>query len=129
MAEAHVVGIVPEALVKVVRAHVKDLRGCLPTLQHYGMKGTEREVQKAVTELENAVNDLPTYTPERLLEIARSTGLREAMHGVPPAAARELLAEFVRALAEGCEDGKSGTPPAPRAPMMRLPVRDTITRT
>lgn len=37
-------------------------------------------------------------TPQALLDIARTTGLRAHMHGVPPSLARELLAEFVAAV-------------------------------
>lgn len=39
-------------------------------------------------------------TGERLLEIARSTGLREAMHGVSPHDARQLLLAFFKAAEE-----------------------------
>ncbi|GGX32551.1 hypothetical protein GCM10007242_44340 [Pigmentiphaga litoralis] len=35
---------------------------------------------------------------ERLLQIARDTGLRHHLHGVAPAAARELLTRFVGAV-------------------------------
>ena len=38
-------------------------------------------------------------TPQALLDIARTTGLRAHLHGVPPSLARELLAEFVAAVA------------------------------
>lgn len=37
-------------------------------------------------------------TPQALLDIARTTGLRAHLHGVPPSLARELLAEFVAAV-------------------------------
>lgn len=34
-------------------------------------------------------------SPDYLLDLSRNCGLREAMHGVPPAKARELLSAFV----------------------------------
>ena len=34
-------------------------------------------------------------SPDYLLDLSRKCGLREAMHGVPPAKARELLSAFV----------------------------------
>lgn len=37
-------------------------------------------------------------TPQALLEIARTTGLRAHLHGVPPSLAREMLADFVAAV-------------------------------
>lgn len=37
-------------------------------------------------------------TPQGLLDIARTTGLRARLHGVPPSLARELLAQFVAAV-------------------------------
>jgi hypothetical protein len=40
----------------------------------------------------------PTLDDERLLQIARDTGLRHHLHGVAPAAACELLTRFVGAV-------------------------------
>lgn len=37
-------------------------------------------------------------TPARLLEIARTTGLRQLMHGVSPTTARAALAQFLAAV-------------------------------
>lgn len=37
-------------------------------------------------------------TPQGLLDIARTTGLRQHLHGVAPSLAREMLAEFVAAV-------------------------------
>lgn len=59
----------------------------------YGRSGERR-----VVPLYRHAPALRTPTPERLLEIARATNLREHLHGVPPSFARPLLARFVDAV-------------------------------
>jgi hypothetical protein len=44
----------PAHLAQVVRAHIQDLRACLPTLREHKLSDTAAEVEKAANELEAA---------------------------------------------------------------------------
>jgi hypothetical protein len=60
----------PAHLAQVVRAHIQDLRACLPTLREHKLSDTAAEVEKAANELEAAAaqpapvpSTLPDFSP------------------------------------------------------------------
>jgi DNA repair exonuclease SbcCD ATPase subunit len=64
----------PAHLAQAVRAHIQDLRACLPTLREHKLSDTAAEVEKAANELEAAAQPAPVT----LISSEQHIALREA---------------------------------------------------
>lgn len=116
----------PATLAAKVRHHAADLRRCAPILRASGLGRTADEIERAAGELEEALAaSVQAPTPERLLQIARETNLREHLHGVPPSHARPLLARFFEAAVRDAVGIQAGARHA-GADMIALPVRGEV---